>query len=164
MSNNLADFMPPFVPLLMIFHRRTGEISKATGAIFGELSIGGKSWPTMERGQPYVHARKGLYNLEMVTKIDNPRPAIRFADKGVRSLMIHDAVAVAHIEGCIAPGTGKDTSVVTGSATAMTEIFDALGGWKEGMTLYLSVANNVYPGDQETAPAFIKRRLDAGKA
>lgn len=43
-------------------------------------------------------------------------------------------------------------------------IFDALGGWVEGRTLCLPVANNVQPGDQETAPAFIKRRRDAGKA
>ncbi len=164
MSTSLADFLPTHVPVhVLLTLRRTGEIGKTTGMIFGELTIGEKSWVTMERGHGYTYARKGGYNLEMVMKIETPRPAIRFVDKGVQALMIHDAAAVNDIKGCIAPGLGQKDGLVTDSVKAMGEIFDTLGGWAPGKKLFLTIENNALEGDRECSRDFIKRRVAEGK-
>lgn len=145
-----------------IHFQRTGEENE-NGSIPGEMTIGNKTWPTMERGRNYTFARKGDYVLTMEMKVKNPRPAMRFSHEGVRLLMIHDANEDRHtaLDGCIAPGLEATATGVTGSAKAMSEVFDALGGFNPGTEVTLHVENNIW-GD-ETAREFVERRKKAGK-
>lgn len=147
---------------LHIDFKRTGAENE-NGSIPGVMTIGNRSWPTMERGSNYTFARKGDYVLKMEMKVTNPRPAMRFSHEGVRLLMIHDADNDRHtaLDGCIAPGLEATPTGVTGSAKAMAEVLDALGGFVPGTEVTLYVENNI-KGD-ETAREFVERRKKAGK-
>jgi hypothetical protein len=137
MSSSILELMPTgpiLTPSRTVIYRlltlrRTGIVN-ANKTVMGELTIGDKTWPTMEKGKTYTHARKGDYSLEMCMKITNPRKAIRFSDPGVRALMIHDFRG--DVTGCIAPGLEATTDGVSDSWPAMLEIFDKLGGWVDG--------------------------------
>lgn len=168
MSSTITQLMPTgpiltprrTVSYKLLTLRRTGVVN-ANKTVMGELTIGDKTWPTMEKGKTYTHPRKGDYNIEMCMKIENPRKAIRFSDPGVRALMIHDYRG--DVAGCVAPGLEATSEGVSGSWDAMLEIFDKLGGWVDGGELTLRVENNMSDGDQEVARDFIARRKKAGK-
>jgi hypothetical protein len=147
-----------------IIFMRTGMINP-NGSVPGSLTIGKKTWPTIERGVDYTFVRKGLYTLLMCKKQrGRPVHCLCFNDSpAISSHLIHDALNDDHrqLEGCIAPGLTADSQGIKDSAKAMDEVFEALGGYKEWSTKGIDVRNNI-SGD-ETKEQWIKRRLQAGK-
>ena len=136
----------------------------ANGSIPGELTIGSKTWPTIERGLNYTFVRKGTYELIMVKKVSGR--AVKclcfHEDRAISSHLIHDALDDNHVNlsGCIAPGTSKTANGIKESARAMEEVFEALGGYKEYKKVKIEIQNNIH-GD-ETKEQWIKRRKAKG--
>lgn len=143
--------------------KRTGAVN-GNGSIPGELTIGAKSWPTIERGASYTFVRQGEYTVKMDVKATGRKVnCLRFDHDGIRTHLIHDAQNDNHanLEGCIAPGLTSDTNGIKDSAKAMLEVFDALGGFVLGTKKTINIENNI-TGD-ETGEDWMKRRKDAGK-
>lgn len=142
-----------------ISFKRTGMINP-NGSVPGLLTIGEKTWPTIERGVNYTFVRKGLYTLIMCIKQrGRPVRCLCFNDSpAISSHLIHDAMNddYRQLEGCIAPGLTADTDGINDSAKAMEEVFTALGGYVEWSTKSIDVQNNI-SGD-ETKAQWIKRR------
>ena len=149
-----------------IVFRRTGVINK-NGSVAGELRIGSKIWPTIERGATYTFVRRGTYtNVVMCYKAgDSSRPCLCFNDsEAICSHLIHDAWSDNHLnlQGCIAPGLSADGNGIHESKKAMKEVLDALGGFVEWKKFTAEVQNNIM-GD-ETREAWIHRREEAAVA
>jgi len=141
---------------------RTGALN-GNASVPGTLTIGAKSWPTIEHGGGYTFVRKGEYNLKMDVKATGRHVnCLRFDHDGIRTHLIHDALNDSHltIEGCIAPGISSDTNGITDSATAMSQVFDALGGFVQGTKKTIKVENNIT--GSETAEEWMARRKAAG--
>jgi hypothetical protein len=142
-----------------ITFRRTGKVNP-NGSVPGELTIGEKTWPTIERGQSYTYVRMGEYSLVMCYKLSGRHVrCLCFNDsKAISSHLIHDALNDDHrqLEGCIAPGLTADENGIKSSADAMDEVFLALGGFKEWSTKTIDVQNNII--GSETKAQWIKRR------
>lgn len=146
-----------------ITFKRTGA-ANGNGSIPGELTIGTKTWPTIERGVAYTFVRKGEYTLKMDVKNTGRKVnCLRFDHEGIRTHLIHDALNDSHLnlQGCIAPGTSFDVKGIKGSAAAMLEVFAALGGFVSGRTKTISIENNI--AGEESGEDWMKRRKDAGK-
>ncbi|WP_046869497.1 DUF5675 family protein [Microvirga massiliensis] len=146
-----------------IVFKRTGTVN-ANGSVPGELTIGTKVWPTIERGGGYTFVRMGEYTLKMDMKATGRKvQCLRFDHAGIRTHLIHDALNDSHtnLEGCIAPGLSSDADGIKQSAEAMKEVWLALGGFTQGTNKTIRVENNI-TGD-ETAEAWIRRRQAAGK-
>jgi len=142
-----------------ITFKRTGTINE-NGSVAGELTIGEKTWPTIERGSKYTFVRKGDYTLKMDIKNTGRKvECLRFNHDGIKTHLIHDALNDRHtnLQGCIAPGLTSNEKGIVDSAKAMKEVLAALGGFTEGKTKTISVINNI-TGD-ETGEAWIRRRL-----
>lgn len=144
----------------MIF-KRTGVLNK-NGSVMGELKIGNKTWPTMERGGGYSYVRKGVYKVSMTVKGGEGRhvKCLCFDDsKAIWTHLIHDAKDDKHtyLKGCIAPGLTKDEEGVNDSADAMAEVLAALGGYKQWKRCTIDVQNNMN-GSRETKDEWIDRR------
>jgi hypothetical protein len=146
-----------------IVFRRLGTINP-NGSIPGELAIGGKSWPTIERGLNYTFVRQGAYTLLMCKKVSGRtvKCLCFFDDPAIQTHLIHDAQDDDHnnLEGCIAPGLAKDANGIKDSAKAMAEVFAALGGFEEWRKKTIEVQNNVH--GNENKEAWIARRKRAG--
>lgn len=152
-------------------HRRTGP-EAANKAVPGELTIGSKTWPTIERGDGFTFVRQGTYTVTMDYK-NTPRTAkngtktyikcLRFDHGGIRTHLIHDALRNSHrtLAGCIAPGLTGDADSIKDSAKAMAEIWEALGGFVEGKSFQITVENNI-TGDEKGVD-WMARRKAAGK-
>ena len=160
-----------------IYFRRT-SITNPNGSIPGIITIGGVSWPTIERGAEYTFVRKGTYQVAMDHKNSSGRRGnsltegtsvsvpnamfslrcLRFTDPAIQTHLIHDALYDNHqaLSGCIAPGESADFSGVYHSAEAMEQIFNALGGFEVGKVFTISVENNIR--GNETRDQWIKRR------
>lgn len=140
--------------------KRTGVLNK-NGSVMGELKIGNKTWPTMERGTGFTYVRKGVYKVSMTVKTKGREvKCLCFDDsKAIWTHLIHDAQDDNHInlEGCIAPGLTKDEEGVNDSADAMAEVLAALGGYKQWKRCTIDVQNNMN-GSQETKEEWIERR------
>ena len=146
-----------------ITFKRTGDATKE-GPILGELTIGAKTWPTVERGSAYTFVRKGEYQLVMDVKNTGRKvKCLRFDHDGIRTHLIHDALNDRHtnLSGCIAPGLKDGAKGYKDSAKAMLEVWAALGGYKKGVTKTIKIENNIM-GD-ETAEQWIRRRKTDGK-
>ena len=134
--------------------------ANANGSIPGELTIGAKTWPTIERGRNYTFVRKGEYELLMTRKTKG-RPVMCLCfweDRAISSHLIHDALRNDHttLSGCIAPGLTKDATGIKDSIKAMDEIWAALGGYKEYKKCTIKVENNIHGA--ETKEQWIARR------
>lgn len=103
--------------------------------------------PCIERGGNYVQLPKGPW----VAKMDYYRPlsdpdkkieALRINFKGPRgnSILIHPANYPGQLEGCIAPGLLETERGVGQSVAALSQVFDALGGFQVGREFELLVA------------------------
>ena len=146
-----------------ITFKRTGP-ENTDGGVPGELKIGDSAWPTIERGEGYSFARKGEFTLQMDVKNSNRRvECLRLNHPGIRAHLIHDAMNDDHhnLTGCMAPGITTSTEGICGSAEAMRQIFDALGGFTQGKEVKILIENNIV-GD-ETGEQWIQRRLASGK-
>jgi hypothetical protein len=146
-----------------ITFKRTGTVND-NGSVMGELTVGEKTWPTVERGDGFTFVRMGQYNLKMDEKATGRRvPCLRFDHDGIRTHLIHDALNDNHkdLEGCIAPGLTKSDNGITGSPEAMNEVFVALKGFRQDAIVTITVDNNI-SGD-ETGDAWMRRRKAAGK-
>ena len=53
-----------------IVFRRTGVVN-TNGSVAGELRIGSRTWPTIERGANYTFVRQGTYALLLCVKTKN---------------------------------------------------------------------------------------------
>src|SRR5262245_59942313 len=128
-----------------IVFRRTGVVN-ATGSVPGELRIGSKTWPTIERGSNYTFVRQGTYSLVMCTKLrGRPVQCLCFNDsEAISTHLIHDAQNDSHqnLEGCIAPGLTGDAKGIHDYAQAMTEVWTALGGFVMWKNVTIEVQNN----------------------
>ena len=142
-----------------ISFRRTGVVNR-NGSMAGELAIGSRTWPTIERGGNYTFVRQGAYSLLMCIKTSGrPVNCLCFHESAAISThLIHDADHDDHryLEGCIAPGLSADENGIDDSAAAMNEIWTALGGFDVGKTVTILVANNIH-GD-ERKEGWIRRR------
>ena len=145
-----------------ITFKRTG--AEKNGGVPGELTIGSKTWPTIERGGGYTLVRKGEYTLKMDMKATGRSvKCLRFDHDGIRTHLIHDALSDNHMNlaGCIAPGQSTDGDGIIGSAEAMKEVFLALGGFVQVKNKSISVENNIT--GSETGLQWMRRRKAAGK-
>ena len=150
-------------PIADILFERTGVVN-TNGSVAGLLTIGGKSWPTIERGGGYTFVRKGKYNVKMDIKNTGRKiQCLRFNHDGIRTHLVHDALNDKHtnLSGCIGPGLVETDTGISDSIKAMSEIWNALGGFAQGTIKTIYVENNV-TGD-ETGEAWMKRRKAAGK-
>lgn len=142
-----------------ITFRRKGAANK-NGSVPGELTIGGKTWPTIERGGGFTFVRKGTYKLLMCFKTRGRKvQCLCFSDDpSISSHLIHDALNDNHqyLEGCIAPGLTSDEKGIKKSAEAMQQVFVELGGFQEWTTKTITVENNMV--GEETKEQWIKRR------
>ena len=79
-------------------------------------------------------------------------------DRAISTHLIHDAVRDSHLalSGCIAPGVSHDEKGIHNSATAMDEIWKALGGYKLWKKCKIRVENNIH--GNETKEQWISRR------
>ncbi|MFA8387435.1 MAG: hypothetical protein ACEPO2_17560 [Pelagibaca sp.] len=150
------------------FTFRRSITPNSDGTIFGELTLGNKTWPTIERGNGYTFVRKGTYRLVVDYKNTDRKGGVkvkclRFNHEGIRTHLVHDALNdnAFTLAGCIAPGMSKTENGIKDSIKAMNEIWDAVGGWEDGKVCSIFVENNVI-GD-ETAANWIARRKKAGK-
>lgn len=146
-----------------IVFKRTG-LTNPNGSIPGELTIGNRTWPTVERGASHTFVRQGEYTLKMDLKhTGRAVQCLRFDHEGIRTHLIHDAFHDRHtsLEGCIAPGKDKGPKGIKDSAAAMNDIFLALGGFKMGAKTTIKVENNIV-GDED-AEHWIARRKLAGR-
>jgi hypothetical protein len=142
-----------------ITFRRTGVVN-ANGSVAGELTIGLKTWPTVERGVNYTWVRKGVYTLEMCIKTSGRAvKCLCFSEsKAIWTHLIHDADDDNHatLEGCIAPGLSANENGIQRSADAMLEVWAALGGHEMWKRVTINVANNIF--GNETKEEWIARR------
>ena len=142
-----------------ITFKRTGT-ANANGSIPGTLTIGAKSWPTIERGRAYTFVRKGDYELLMCYKVSGRRvKCLCFHDDpSIATHLIHDAKDDLHTQlaGCIAPGLTSSATGIQDSAKAMEQVFTALGGFKEWNKVTITVENNIH--GTETKEEWIARR------
>lgn len=142
-----------------IIFRRTGK-TNPNGSVPGVISAGGKSWPTIERGNLFTYVRKGSYTLLMCFKTrGRPVKCLCFSDDAAISThLIHDALndSHLHLEGCIAPGVSSNEFGISNSLQAMNELFSALGGFQEWCKKTITVENNIQ--GEETKEQWIKRR------
>jgi hypothetical protein len=142
---------------------RTGEVSYEQGGktirgARGMLVIDTLSWPTVER-LGVVHLVPDTYECEFGYWTDrNGRrwKALRIlltesqfqriygrastSDRERGRIYIHAANWPHQLEGCIAPGVDPIENGVSQSRTALWQIFEALGGWKENERVTLEVA------------------------
>lgn len=146
-----------------ITFKRTGE-TNSNGSIPGILSIGPKSWPTIERGNAYTFVRRGEYRLKMTYKTSGRRvKCLMFDHNHIRTHLIHDALNDDHknLAGCIAPGLTCDQEGIAGSAEAMEEIWTSLGSFREGKTTSIDVENNLNNAwRNDTKEAWLQRRRE----
>jgi hypothetical protein len=145
-----------------IVFRRTGIVTRG-GAVMGELTIGTKTWPTVEKsGCPWV--RKGTYTLMRCTKVSGRAvPCLSFHDsKAINRILIHDANEDNHndLAGCIAPGLTAHEKGIQGSDKAMEQILAELKVEMWGKVT-IEVENNLW--GTETKEAWIKSREAAHK-
>src|SRR5262245_15275396 len=148
-----------------ITFKRTGKVN-SNGSVPGELTIGTRIWPTIERGANFTFVRMGEYKLLMCykTRGRHVRCLCFHETPAISSHLIHDALNNDHtqLEGCIAPGLSADDNGIKDSAKAMDEVFTALGGfveWKKNITI--DVQNNIL--GLETKDQWIERREAARK-
>ena len=148
-----------------IVFKRTGIVNP-NGSVPGILTIGGKTWPTIERGGGHTFVRKGQYTLLMCEKQSGRKvPCLCFHEsRAISTHLIHDAYKDDHrtLQGCIAPGITSDGAGIKESDKAMKEIFEALGGFKMWSTKTIDVLNNIT--GNETKEQWIKRREAARTA
>jgi hypothetical protein len=148
-----------------ITFRRTGSVN-TNGSVPGELRIGSRTWPTIERGVNYTFVRQGSYNLVMCMKMSGRAvQCLCFNDSAaISSHLIHDAQDDDHrnLSGCIAPGLTADDSGIHHSADAMQEVLDALGGFVMWKKVTIDVRNNV--AGFETKDQWVARREAARAA
>lgn len=117
----------------------------------GILNVMGKEFHTIERTSTM---RLPVKTLECVMEENATRGKIfrlttggdyghgRRNDKGnPAGLLIHAANYPHQLSGCVAPGKTILATGVGESATAMTEIFNALNGFVPGRKIYLTVKN-----------------------
>ena len=137
----------------------------ADGSVPGILHVGDRAFPTIERGGTYVSLKTGDYRMEHSWKqsgrrvkclrpIEPNKAFLRKKEKSVESILIHDAFKdnSTELEGCISPGMRKKPGRGMGildAAEAMEEIWELLGGFREGTEITLHVLNNV-PDDSQT--------------
>ena len=132
----------------------------------GLLTIGPSCWPTVERWDVDTRLTPDRYTCEFgwwTAKNGARSKAIRIlltavqferiysaerraelAFLGARArgrIYVHPANYPHQLEGCIAPGTGEMEGGVSDSRHALQQIFEALGGWREGEKLDLEVVS-----------------------
>jgi hypothetical protein len=140
--------------------RREESVNK-NGSVAGVLTIGEAEYPTIERGEGHVSARKGTYELKMDIKNTHRRiQCLRFNHLGMHTLLIHDAWKDSHhyLEGCIAPGMTSDAKGIHESGKAMEQILAALGGFEQGKLLKITIENNA-PGVQGEKDDWLRARV-----
>jgi hypothetical protein len=134
------------------------------GSVAGELAVGSKKWPTIERGVNYTFVRQGAYTLLMCVKTRGRAVnCLCFHESpAISTHLIHDADDDDHqsLEGCIAPGLSADEHGIHDSAAAMDELWTALGGFVMWKKVTILVANNIR-GD-ERKEGWIRRRKGGG--
>ncbi len=150
-----------------IIFKRTGTINK-NGSVPGFLTIGTKTWPTIEKGANFTFVRKGKYKLLMCHKQRGiKKRCLCFnEDRAISSHLIHYAENDNHrtLEGCIAPGLTSNAEGIKKSKEAMEEIWQALNGFKEWHTIKIIVENNIIGAFvDEEKEQWIKRRIKLGK-
>ena len=142
-----------------IVFSRTGKVNP-NGSIPGTLTIGDSTWPTIERGASFTFVRKGNYELLMTHKVSGRRvKCLCFhEDAAISTHLIHDALGDNHLwlAGCIAPGRSAHRNGIKDSATAMSEVFKALGGFTEWKKCTIEVQNNIR--GTETKAEWLARR------
>lgn len=147
-----------------IHFKRLGTVN-ANGSVPGEMVIGNRKWPTIERGVSYTFVRRGDYELLMTHKASGRRvKCLCFhEDPAISSHLIHDALNDNHVwlAGCIAPGLTSNANGIAGSAEAMKQVFEALGGFAEGRKKTIRVENNIR--SSESKQEWIARRIREGK-
>jgi hypothetical protein len=90
---------------------------------------------------------------------------LRFAERGIRALLIHAALNddPLNLKGCIAPGMiPSESGGIIDSDRAMEEIFALLGGFDEGNQFIIWVRNNA-PGVPGEWQGWVRSRIKAGK-
>jgi len=142
-----------------ITFKRTGTVN-SNGSVPGELTIGNKIWPTIERGVSYTFVRKGTYQVTMDKKRTKRKiKCLRFdEDPAIQTHLVHAALNdnSFNLEGCIAPGQASHPKGIKGSAAAMEEILVALGGFVPGKEVSIEIKNNIR--GNESKNAWIARR------
>lgn len=144
-----------------ITFRRTGKVNP-NGSVPGELTIGSRTWPTIERGVGHTFVRKGAYELLMCWKVSGRRVRCLcfHENRAISTHLIHDAFNDDHttLQGCIAPGLSSDEKGIKSSARAMEEIWTALGGFADWRKVGIDVQNNVH--GSETKKQWVDRRVE----
>ena len=132
---------------------RTGEkVDEAPGVVGkrGYLSVGGESFPTIERGGKYVALPSGTFRCVMEANASKGR-CFRVATNGEEghgvktqsgdwaAILIHSANKPSDLLGCVAPGMIRTSGGVAQSRKAMERIFVLLGGFSAGSSFLLNV-------------------------
>jgi hypothetical protein len=124
------------------------------GSVFGTLTVGTTTFPTIERGAGFVNLKTGSYVMKHSIKNTGRRiQCLRPEIVQIYTLLIHDALGDSsnNLEGCVAPGMEKKANNlgIRRSAEAMEAVWKLLGGFEEGKKVTLNVLNNV-PGETRT--------------
>ena len=132
-------------PVLEIY-RTTETVQDASGASGGRgvLVVGDRAFYTLERLDGYKWLRPDVYSAEMgwwTSRSGHRARAIRILGAYSRGrIYLHPANRPRHLQGCIAVGMTQRSDGVGPSRTAFREIWEALGGFRAGAVVWVSVA------------------------
>jgi Family of unknown function (DUF5675) len=136
-------------------YQRGTEIIRELGskaiAVRGTLEVRGKKFDTIERAGGYVYLREAI-DLYLCHMEESPthngrkqiRPAhtIHNTKDQVAAISIHPGDKPSHFLGCIGVGK-KSAEGLSHSVTAMSELFQLLGGFKSGTKVFLQVTGDM---------------------
>ena len=130
----------------MLLIERTGETFTDRKGAQGKrlwVTVGPLSVPAIERGDGYKWLRPGLYDVEFgwwTSGRGAKARAIRVLGPYSNGrIYLHPSNQPHELEGCIAPGLRQYPFGVLNSRTAITRVFHALGGWREGFRFKMEV-------------------------
>jgi hypothetical protein len=114
----------------------------------GTVKVGEKSWYSIERMDDFKWLRPGEYSCEFglwTSSSGKKREAIRVLGSYSNGrIYFHPANEPQQLAGCIAPGNSINSTGVSSSRVALSEIFTALGGYVAGKKFTLSIEGNMY--------------------
>lgn len=129
-----TDTKKTSTPVLKL--KRTGETCKRSGNAAtgkrGKLTVGGKTFDTIERADGYVSLPAGTYTCKTGRRGSNNKPCIQIwhnvktKSGSTAGIVVHAANWPQHLQGCIAPGK-KTSGGVSSSEKTLKEIFELIG-------------------------------------
>ncbi len=138
-----------------MYYTRGTEIVSETGsnaiAVRGTLELRGYTFDTIERAGGYVYLRESptpyLCRMEESTKHNKrhqlrPVHTIHNTAGRVANILIHPGNKPSHFVGCIGVGV-KSNGGLSDSLTSMAKVFELLGGFQVGATVWLQVSGEM---------------------